>query len=46
MGVISMDEEGKILVGLIWGTSLSIPLWIAFFGWIKIILHFLFSTLR
>jgi hypothetical protein len=38
-GVVQMEEEGNFLVGLIWGTSLSIPLWIAFLGWIRIILQ-------
>jgi hypothetical protein len=36
-----MDEEGNILVGLLWGTALSVPLWLAFIGWIKIISHYL-----
>lgn len=35
-----MDKQGNLLVGLFWGTSLSIPLWIAFFGWLKLIIHF------
>ncbi|EKN64147.1 hypothetical protein BABA_23640 [Neobacillus bataviensis LMG 21833] len=36
-----MAKEGNLFVGLLWGTSLSIPLWVAFFGWIKLITHFL-----
>ncbi|MBA9037659.1 hypothetical protein HNP21_000748 [Bacillus aryabhattai] len=32
-----MIERGNFLIGLAWGTSLSIPLWIAFFGWIKLV---------
>ena len=23
-----MDEQGNFLIGLMWGTSLSIPLWL------------------
>ena len=37
-----MDKQGNLLIGLIWGKSLSVPLWIAFFGWIKVITHFIF----
>lgn len=36
-----MDEQGNLLVGLLWGTSLSVPLWIALFGWIKLVTHFI-----
>jgi hypothetical protein len=36
-----MNEEGNFLVGLLWGTSLSVPLWLAFIGWIKIISYYL-----
>jgi len=35
-----MEKQDHFLVGLLWGTSLSIPLWIAFLGWVKIILGF------
>lgn len=38
-----MEERGNFLTGLLWGTSLSVPLWIAFIGWIKLmikLLHF------
>jgi hypothetical protein len=31
-----MDTQGDFLIGLIWGTSLSIPLWLSIFGWIKL----------
>lgn len=34
-----MEENGNFSIGLLWGTSLSVPLWIAFFGWIKLIIH-------
>lgn len=30
------QEEGSTLKGLGWGIGLSIPLWISFFGWLKI----------
>jgi hypothetical protein len=33
-----MKEEGNFTTGLFWGTTLSIPLWISFVGWIKIII--------
>lgn len=36
-----MEEQGRFLTGFLWGTSLSIPLWIAFFGWIKIMISLL-----
>jgi hypothetical protein len=34
-----MDEQGNFLMGLVWGTSLSVPLWIAFIGWLKLLFH-------
>lgn len=37
-----MDEQGNFAYGLVWGTSLSVPLWIAFFGWVKLLLRILF----
>jgi hypothetical protein len=36
-----MDEQGNLLVGVLWGTSLSVPLWLAFFGWVKLIMRFI-----
>ncbi|WP_285881927.1 hypothetical protein [Domibacillus indicus] len=30
------QEEGSILKGLQWSIGLSIPLWISFFGWLKL----------
>ena len=33
-----MEEQENFFEGFIWGTALSIPLWLALFGWIKIIL--------
>ncbi|SMQ75989.1 hypothetical protein SAMN05444673_2601 [Bacillus sp. OV166] len=34
-------EEGNFLKGLLFGTSLSIPLWISFLGWLKMIIQLL-----
>ncbi|TCN24172.1 hypothetical protein EV146_108287 [Mesobacillus foraminis] len=36
-----MEEQGNFLVGFLWGTSLSVPLWIALLGWLKIIINLL-----
>ena len=41
-GVDFMDKQDNFAYGLVWGTSLSVPLWIAFFGWIKLIIRFIF----
>lgn len=43
-GVCNMvnKDEGNFLKGLLFGTSISIPLWISFFGWIKIIITKIF----
>ncbi|MET3726838.1 hypothetical protein ABID52_000419 [Fictibacillus halophilus] len=30
-------EESNFFKGLIWGVLFSIPLWMAFFGWIHLI---------
>ncbi len=35
-----MEEEKNIFVGIFWGFLLSIPLWIAAFGWLDTIIHF------
>jgi hypothetical protein len=32
-----MKEDGNFVAGVYWGTLLSVPLWLAFFGWVKII---------
>jgi hypothetical protein len=37
-----MNEHGNFNAGLLWGTSISIPLWFAFIGWIKILGYILF----
>lgn len=29
-------HEGNLLKGLMWGVTMSIPLWVSFFGWIKL----------
>ncbi|MDQ0857628.1 hypothetical protein QFZ72_001107 [Bacillus sp. V2I10] len=41
------DSEGELLMqdtnffkGMIWATILSVPLWVAFFGWMKMILSY------
>ncbi|MBM7652506.1 hypothetical protein JOC76_001964 [Neobacillus cucumis] len=34
-----MEKQGNFLVGFMWGTSFSIPLWIAVLGWVKLILR-------
>ncbi|USK27974.1 MULTISPECIES: hypothetical protein [Metabacillus] len=41
------DSEGELIMkdanffkGMIWATILSVPLWVSFFGWIKIILSY------
>ncbi len=26
-------QDGNLSVGLVWGTILSVPLWVSFFGW-------------
>ena len=35
-----MDKQENFFGGLLWGVALSIPLWIAFVGWIKLLLGF------
>ncbi len=32
-----IQEDGNIFEGLYWGTLLSIPLWISFLGWLKLL---------
>ncbi|MFK4391686.1 hypothetical protein ABH916_003614 [Peribacillus frigoritolerans] len=36
-----MNESSNVVVGLLWATFLSFPLWLSFFGWIKIIMNFI-----
>lgn len=31
-------EEGNVAKGMVWGISLSIPLWISLLGWAKFVL--------
>lgn len=33
------ENTNQLAVGMVWGTTLSIPLWIAFFGWLKLLSH-------
>lgn len=35
------QEESQFFVGLTWAAVFSVPLWISFFGWIKLMRHFL-----
>ena len=39
VGVLQRSNEEDFAKGLMWGTSLSIPLWIAIFGWVKLVAH-------
>ncbi|WP_267908727.1 hypothetical protein [Paenibacillus alkalitolerans] len=32
-----MKDANNITIGLIWGTLLSIPLWMSLIGWIQLI---------
>lgn len=34
-----MVEKNGLALGMIWGTALSVPLWISFFGWVKLIVQ-------
>jgi len=36
-GEVMEENTNQLAVGMVWGTTLSIPLWIAFFGWIKLL---------
>ena len=36
-----MEHEGNLFEGVLWGTLLSMPLWLAIIGWVKITLSFL-----
>jgi hypothetical protein len=37
----SYETEGNFFLGLFWGGMISIPLWISFFGWVKLVIRFL-----
>jgi hypothetical protein len=37
-----MKKEGNFIVGMYWGTLLSIPLWVSFFGWVKLVKGFFY----
>ncbi|MEW5552004.1 hypothetical protein ABGT22_19025 [Peribacillus frigoritolerans] len=39
--IFIMDVPIAFLKGLMWGTLFSVPLWLAFCGWIKIIMNFI-----
>ncbi len=34
-----MEEQANFFNGLKWGVIISIPLWISFFGWIKLFIN-------
>ncbi len=36
--IMHYQEEGNFAKGMVWGVSLSIPLWIAIFGWAKVVI--------
>jgi hypothetical protein len=36
-----MDLPIAFLRGLMWGTLFSVPLWLSFLGWVKIIMNFI-----
>ncbi|MGG5736891.1 hypothetical protein [Bacillus cereus group sp. IBL03679] len=33
-----MKKDVNFIVGLFWGSLLSVALWISFFGWMKIVI--------
>jgi hypothetical protein len=33
-----MNREGNFALGFSWAVTLSIPLWISFLGWIKLVM--------
>jgi hypothetical protein len=35
----SYENDGNFFKGLFWGATLSVPLWLSFFGWVKLILE-------
>lgn len=39
-GVSNVHEE-NFFKGMLWATLLSVPLWLSFFGWMKITISFL-----
>ena len=40
-GWMPMERQANFAIGLFWGASLSVPLRIAFFGWLRLMLHYL-----
>ncbi len=32
-----MTEDHNIIKGLLWGSILSVPLWLSIFGWVKVL---------
>jgi hypothetical protein len=37
----SYETETNFFKGLFWGSILSIPLWLSFFGWVKLMIDFI-----
>jgi hypothetical protein len=35
------ETDSSFFKGLLWGSILSVPLWLSFFGWVKLILGFI-----
>ena len=29
-----MNKDGNFVIGLLWGSTLSIPLWVSLIGWV------------
>jgi hypothetical protein len=37
------ETDNSFFKGLFWGSVLSIPLWLSFFGWVKLIFGIFFD---
>lgn len=35
-----MEEQTNFFNGLKWGVIISIPLWVSFLGWLKLLINF------
>lgn len=33
-------QDVNFFKGMVWATVLSVPLWVSFFGWLKIIMNY------
>jgi hypothetical protein len=38
VGPMNYEENGSLVKGMVWGTALSLPLWIAILGWVRLFL--------